>query len=356
MKIKETLKEITPYRGGPSKRDVSQKYGLKEEEIIKLSSNENPLGISERVVEAIRQTDTSTLNIYPDTFTTELRKKLSEELDVAPENLLFGCGCDEVLQIALQALVEKGDEVIIQSPTFPVYESILKPLGAKIKMVPLNSDFSFNLESFLEACEGKNALICNPNNPTGTIVSPEELSAILEVANYLILDETYYLFSGQSSLPLLKKYDNLLICRSFSKDYGLTGLRIGYGVGSPTLLQEMEKIRLPYNINTLAEKAAIAALDDKDFIKKTIETIEDGRKYLTENLKKIGYKTYPSGGNFVLIQVEDSDSFTDSLMQKGISVRNYGRYEGFEKSYVRISVGTPEQNEKLIGALREKEK
>lgn len=353
MKIKDTLKEIRPYRGGQSKRDVSQKYGFREEEVTKLSSNENPLGVSERVAEAIQSTDTSLLSIYPDTLTTGLRTRLSDQLCTPPETLIFGCGCDEVLQIALQALVETGEEVVISSPTFPFYESILRPLGAKLKEVPLNQDFSFNAESFLEESKNKNAIICSPNNPTGTLVSLGDLRTILNSVNCLILDETYYLFSGQSALPLLKEFDNLLICRSFSKDYGLAALRVGYGIGSKNLIQEMEKIRLPYNLSLLAEKAAVAALGDKEFVQRTVKAVEEGRTYLDDALTKMGYKTYPSGGNYLFVQVEDSGAFTDSLMQKGISVRNYGSYPGFEKSYVRISVGTQEQNKKLVAALEE---
>ncbi|MFH1786280.1 MAG: histidinol-phosphate transaminase [archaeon] len=342
MKFRKNIERITPYIGGSERRDV-----------VRLSNNENPLGTSRRAIEAAK--GVGSLALYPDVECRKLRAALAKKLGIEEKRLIVGNGCDDILQILFQVFCGEGDGLVTQYPTFPIYRQLAEVRELKLAEVPLGKGFSFDAGRYLDAISDKTklAVVCNPNNPTGTVVGMGDLRKIAEKANALIVDETYYLFAGCGASELVDEYDNVIIARSLGKDYGLAGARVGYAIASEKVVGQMYKVRLPYSVNEYAQRAAAGALEDDEFIQKTVRAVKGGRTYLERELKRLGLKAYPSGGNFVFVQVDDAKGISLRLMAKGISIRKYGKLRGFEKEYIRISVGTEEQNKRLVAALEE---
>jgi histidinol-phosphate aminotransferase len=355
MEIKTQLRGLSPYQPGKSIEEVKRQYGLAD--IIKLASNENPYGCSPAVKEAImKQLDD--LALYPDGYARLLREKVAAHLGVNEKQLIFGNGSDEVVQIICRAFLSPSTNTVMAAPTFPQYRHNAVIEGAEIREIPL-VDGRHDLEAMLNAIDEQTRIVwvCNPNNPTGTYVNEQELTSFLErVPSHVlvVLDEAYYEYVTANdypqTVPLLRQYDNLMILRTFSKAYGLAALRIGYGIASETLIRDIEPAREPFNTSSVAQAAAVAALDDQAFIRECVKKNKQGLEAFYRFCEENGLRYYPSQANFILIDfgIEGNEVF-QYLLERGIIVRS-GNALGFPTS-VRITVGSEEQTERIITVL-----
>lgn len=355
--VKKEILKVSTYQPGNPIEEVKREYGLKE--VIKLASNENSLGASPNAVRIIKENLTDIYR-YPDANCFYLKQKLASFLNINPEQMVIGNGSDEIIVLTLRAFVNPQDEVIIAEPTFLIYEIQARINQAKIVKVGLKN-FKYDLNKIREAITDKTKIIfiANPDNPTGTYVTKEEVSKFLKTLprNLIVyFDEAYYEFGKEElSYPDTLKYlnrNNIIITRSFSKAYGLAGLRVGYGISNPIIISFLNKVREPFNVNSLAQCAAVSALDDSDFLKKTIQTCKDGKKYLYQNFKRLGLKYVPSATNFVLVDVKmDAKKLTEQMLKKGVIVRDMGAWK--LDSFIRITVGSFEENRSFIQVIEE---
>ncbi|RAK22152.1 histidinol-phosphate aminotransferase [Anoxybacillus vitaminiphilus] len=355
MKVKSQLLQLTPYKPGKPIEEVKKEYGF--EKVIKLASNENPYGSSPKAKEAILQS-LNDLAIYPDGYSRALREKLAKHLGVNETQIIFGNGSDEVVQIICRAFLEAGTNTVMATPTFPQYRHNAVIENAEVREIPLVHG-NHDLESMLQAIDENTRVvwICNPNNPTGTYVREHELLSFLEKVPkhvLVVVDEAYYEYvqaeDYPQTVPLLNEYDNLMILRTFSKAYGLAALRVGYGIAGETLIRQMEPAREPFNTSVLAQAAALAALDDQEFIKDCVEKNKRGLEQFYRFCDEHQLKYYYSEGNFILIDfgIEGNEVF-QYLLERGIIVRS-GNALGFPTS-VRITIGTEVQNKEILAAL-----
>lgn len=356
MKPKANIVNLPVYQPGKPVEEVKRELGLSE--VIKLASNENPYGCSPQAKEAIIA-ELSNLSVYPDGSASELTAELAASLGVNKDQIIFGCGSDEIIALITRAFLDRGDETIMADQTFSVYKSNADIEDAVSIEVPL-VDGKHDLDAMLAAITDKTKImwICNPNNPTGTIVSEEEFVRFIDAVPasvMVVLDEAYYEYVMDSSYPesmkLLERYNNLVILRTFSKIYGLASLRIGYGIGQAETIKYINQVREPFNTGRPAQAAAKAALRDQDFVEKCRQNNAEGIRYFQQEFDRMGLQYFPAHGNFVMVDVRTSgkDVF-QSLLSKGIIVRpGFSRYP----SYIRVSVGTPEQNQAFIGVLEQ---
>jgi histidinol-phosphate aminotransferase len=357
MRWKKQLLTLTPYQPGKSIDEVKRKYNL--DKIVKLASNENPYGCSEKVLTALQESQPS-MAIYPDGYATSLRESLAPFLNVKPEELIFGNGSDEIIQIISRALLGQDSNTVMAAPTFPQYRHNAIIEGAEIREISL-IDGEHDLKGMLSAIDDKTNVVwvCSPNNPTGTYISEGDLVRFLDqVPSHVlvVLDEAYHEYvvaeDYYDSVELSRKYQNLIVLRTFSKIYGLAALRVGYGIANPSIIRALEPAREPFNLNSFAQLAARVALEDKEFVEQTKEKTRKGLGQFYEFCKSNGLFYYPSQGNFILIDFKiDADQVFQYLLEKGYIVRS-GRALGFPTS-VRITVGTTEQNEGLLNAVSE---
>ncbi len=353
--VRKNILEIIPYIAGKPIEETKRELGLKE--VIKLASNENPLGISSKVIAAIKK-NVSGINRYPDSRGFYLKKKLSQRLNVELANIVLGNGSDELIDIVVKTFVENDENIITADITFLEYEIITLILGRGVIKVPLK-DFKYDLEAIKKKINNKTKLIfiSNPNNPTGTYVTKYEIEEFIKGLPenvLLVLDEAYDAFVDAKDFPRGLEYinrKNVIVLKTFSKAYGLAGLRIGYALANQTLVSYMERARQPFNVNAIAQVAAIAALDDRDFLMKTRKIILEGKKYLSDCLAKSGISYVKSVANFILVNVGRNgiDVFKE-LLKFGIIVRDMDQY-GL-KNFIRVTVGTQRENKKFIKALR----
>ncbi|EST56040.1 histidinol-phosphate aminotransferase [Brevibacillus panacihumi W25] len=357
MQPKQRILNAPVYQPGKPIEDVKREYGLTE--VIKLASNENPYGCSPKAKEAIvAQLDN--LAIYPDGASLQLRWDLSEFLGVKPEQLIFGNGSDENLLMIARAFLSEGTNTVMAKPTFSQYRSNAIIEGAELIEVPLK-DGVHDLEAMAAAVNEQTRVVwvCNPNNPSGTIVTTAELEAFLKKVPkevLVVLDEAYYEYvvdpEYPQTVPMLADYPNLIILRTFSKIYGLATMRVGYGIASEEIVSALEHVREPFNTGTLGQAAARAALHDQEFVVSCREKNRAGMKQLTDRFDEWGLQYYPSQTNFVLVNLnQDSNEVFKKLLSHGIIVRS-GSALG-HPGYQRITIGTAEQNEKLLRALEE---
>jgi histidinol-phosphate aminotransferase len=351
------LKSLPVYLPGRPIEEVARELGLAPEAIIKLASNENPLGPSRLAVAALRKA-VAGVNLYPDGSAFYLKQKLAARLGLTPAHLLLGNGSNEVLEVLGHALLSPDTEVVVSQYCFAVYPIVTALFGAKLVSVPAKN-YGHDLEAMLAAITPKTALVfvANPNNPTGTAVSPEALAGFLNRVPpqvVVALDEAYVEFL-ERPLDLVKEIregsrTNVILMRTFSKIYGLAGLRLGYGIGAPIFIAELEKIRQPFNVNVLAQAAALAALDDQAHADRTRRVTTRGLKFYAREFRKLGLEFVPSSANFILVRVGEGARVFDQLQKAGVIVRPMASYDLPE--WVRISIGTPKQNERCLAALK----
>ena len=351
---------IAPYQAGKPIEELAREFGLDPAQIVKLASNENPLGMPESARLAIVAA-TAHLGRYPDPAGFELKQALSARWSVPQNWLTLGNGSNDILELVASALLEPGSSVVYAQHAFVVYRLATQARGARHLVVPAK-DFGHDLPAMLEAIDGTTRVvfIANPNNPTGTYLPNAQLEAFLEAVAQrhgtrvtVVLDEAYNEFlepeQRVDSVGLVKRYANLLVSRSFSKAYGLAGLRVGYAIAQPTLTDLMNRVRQPFNVNSLAQAAAIAALKDTDFLAKSFTVNREGKAQLQQGFAKLGLTFVPSYANFVLVKVGDAARVNLELLKRGVIVRPVAG-DGLPE-WLRVSIGLPHENQKFLEAL-----
>jgi len=349
------LDQLPVYQPGRPIEEIARLYGLAPNAIVKLASNENPLGPSPRALEALRAAVES-VHLYPDGHAFALRERLAAKLGVSTEQIVLGNGSNEVLELVGHAWLRPGVDVVVSRYCFAVYPLVTQLFGARLITVP-DRNHAHDLPAMRAALtpQTRVVFIANPNNPTGTCATPDELRQFVASVPpdvLIVLDEAYieYLDQPADFLPEIRSgRPNLLLVRTFSKIYGLAGLRIGYGIGHPDLVAALEKVREPFNVNRAAQAAALAALDDEAHVEQTRALNRAGLRQLAEGCTALGLNYVPSAANFLLVRVGDAQAVFESMLRQGVIVRPMGAYELPE--WIRISVGRPEENERCLRAL-----
>jgi len=353
------LDSIKPYVPGKPIEDVKREYGL--DDVIKLASNENPYGVSPNALAAMKAS-LCRLNKYPDGAGYELRAALAAHFHVDMDQVAIGNGADDLIQELSMAYLEDGDEVVISRSSFPMYDIYASAMRARLVKTPLTDDLGIDLEAMADAITERTKLVyvCNPNNPTGTIVGADDIDAFIRriPENVLVvLDEAYFEMVDSTDYPESLSYvregrTNVFVMRTFSKVYGLAGIRVGYGFAHPEIVSTMLRIKPPFNVNVLAQTAGIAALTDVAFVSESVDGNKAGRQYLTREFDRLELSYAESHTNFVLVNIGPSaPAVQQQLLERGIIVRPCVGYELPE--YLRVSIGTMEQNARFIRTLRE---
>jgi len=355
------VRGIAPYVAGKPISEVAREFGLDEARIVKLASNENPLGMPESAQAAMGRA-AAELGRYPDSNAFELKAALAARYGVPAEWITLGNGSNDILEMAAHAFVEKGQSVVYSQYSFAVYALATQGLGARAIVVPAVK-YAHDLEAMLAAIEDDTRLvfIANPNNPTGTFIGAAALEAFLERVPkrvVVVLDEAYteYLDDAHryDSLAWVRRYPNLMVSRTFSKAFGLAGLRVGFAIAPPELTDLLNRLRQPFNVNTVAQAAAVAALNDTAFLEKSAVLNAAGYRRLTEAFDALGIEYVPSFGNFVLVRVGDDDAagarVNLALLKQGVIVRPVGNY-GLPR-WLRVTIGLPHENEAFLAALQ----
>ncbi len=353
IQVPEHIKGIKPYVPGKPIEELERELGI--EKSIKLASNENPAGPSPLAVSALRK-GINDLNRYPDGNCHYLREALSEKLKVMPEEIIFGNGSNEIIELAVRTFLNPGDEAIMAYPSFVVYSTIVQAVNGRGITVPLK-EWRHDLDAMASEITDKTRIvfIANPNNPTGTINTKAEMDSFMKQIPgdlLVIVDEAYFEYVSSldypESLQYLGEGRDMLILRTFSKIYGLAGLRIGYGISNAGLVSGMEKVRQPFNVNSLAQMAALAALDDKGHVEKSREINERGKEYLYTEFRSMGINYLPTEANFIYLTFDEEIAVRlyNGLLKEGVIVRPMG------PCGMRITIGLPEENERLTEALR----
>jgi histidinol-phosphate aminotransferase len=354
---KKQINDLPVYQPGKPIEEVKKEFNLTE--VIKLASNENPFGSSPRATEAAIHA-CSNLAIYPDGAGSELRQTIANFYGLTVEQVILGNGSDEVVQMINRTYLSEGTNTITADPTFPMYKINADIEGADVIEVPLK-DGVHDLQEMKNRIDENTRVVwvCNPNNPSGTYNTQEEVVSFLEgVPSHVlvVLDEAYYEYATAAdypdSIPLLEKYSNIIILRTFSKIYGLAALRIGYGIASPSIIDLINRVREPFNANRVAQAAGIGALSDQEYVVNCREKNRVGLEQFYQAFDQMNLDYYPSQGNFILVNTgRPGNEVFGELLKQGLIVRS-GQALGFP-TYVRITVGTEEQNKKIISALQE---
>ncbi len=360
LQIPENIQSITPYPPGKPLDELEREYGVKNS--IKLASNENPWGPSPKAVNAIQKA-LGYLNRYPDGSGYYLTQGIARHFGVMPEEVVLGSGSNEVIEFLVKAFVGRDEEVITSHPSFLMYQKFVQVRGGKNIVLPLKN-MAHDMKRILASITGRTRLIFldNPNNPTGTYINPVDLYTFLsKVPEHVIvvLDEAYVDFMNMNYqvdiYSLIKNRDGrcpVVSLRTFSKAYGLAGLRVGFGLMAKEIADCLHKVRQPFNVNSLAQVAALAALEDTEFFKQTIAKTINGRNYLMREVEAIGCKSYPSETNFFLIDVRgDANALYAAMLYKGVIVRSMAAY-GFPQC-IRITVGTDDENARFLRSFYE---
>lgn len=362
MYVSKEILNLVPYSPGKPVEETQREYGL--EQVYKLASNENPLGVGAKVKEALMRA-INDVNRYPDASFYEMKSILAKYYAVKEDRLTFGNGSNELIDLLIRIYCEPGDSILTSEHAFIAYKLCAQGARVATKEVPMGKDLRFNLEEISKQIEESNKVrlvfIANPNNPTGTYVTESEIEQLLaqhkDNENILfILDEAYNEFVREKdypdSLKLIKKYNNLVVMRTLSKVYGLAGLRVGALIAPPEVIDLVNRVRNPFNVNSLAQVAAIAAVSDQDYLKASQKVIWEGLDFFMEEFSKMGVKYWPSQANFILFDCgRPGAEVFQELLKKGVIMRPVTGY-GLPHC-LRLSVGVPEENQRAIKALAE---
>jgi len=350
-----TLDRITPYEAGTPLEVLAAESGLSS--LVRLSANEHPVGPSPRVIEAIAE-EARRIHLYPDGGASRLRGALAERLGVSPDQIILGNGGDELLALLAWAALDPGDEVVIPHPSFEPYTTVVAIAGAEARLSPL-ARYETDLDDALRRVTDrtKAVILCSPHNPAATIIRRQPLEAFLKTLGpdspLVVLDEAYRDFCDDPDYPdgvaLVPAHPRLIVMRTFSKIAGLAGARIGYAIGAVDVIERLNRVRAPYNVNRLGQVAAVAALEDREYWEWTRRTVIEERAFLSRELARRGYRFPPSQANFLLVKVGDAAAVRARLLRAGLLVRD-GAAVGFP-GHLRISVGTHEVNERLLAVL-----
>jgi histidinol-phosphate aminotransferase len=357
VKIRDAVLGLKAYQAGKPIDEVKRELGLND--IIKMASNENPLGCSEEVKKVITQL-AGGVNLYPDAANYELKKALSENVGVDSKHIFCGTGSDLLIRGICSLVVDPGDETIMPEVSFQRYEDSTQLMGGKTIKIPMKNH-SLDINAMVDAINEKTKIIwiCSPNNPTGPIVTKDELFSVLDRIPkdvIIVMDEAYREFVTDERypdlIPLLEKYENMIILRTFSKAYGLAGLRLGYGIAGEEITKYMNAVIGPFDINIIAQAAAVAALRDKEFLNQAVAENTRGKHYFYEEFKRMGLEYIITETNFIMVNLaaDDKEVF-NQLLRRGIIIRP-GHLFGMN-GWLRISIGTMEQNKRFIKELED---
>jgi histidinol-phosphate aminotransferase len=360
--VNPSLQSLPVYQPGRPIEEVARELGLDPGTIIKVASNENPLGPSRLALAAMKKVLPS-LNLYPDGNAFYLKQKLAAKLAVTPANVAFGNGSNEIIELLGHVLLGgtangAQPEVVVSQYCFAVYPIVTALFGAKLVVVPAKN-YGHDLDGILAAITPNTRLVfvANPNNPTGTVVPPAKLSEFVRSVPsnvVLAMDEAYIEFMSEplDLLPVVRdgSQPNLILMRTFSKIYGLAGLRLGYGIAHPDLIDLLEKVRQPFNINALVQAGALAALDDAAHVEKSRKLNFRGQKFFTRAFKKLKREYVASAANFILVRVGEGQRVFEAMQRQGVITRPMGGYQ--LPDWIRISIGTPKQNARCLAALQ----
>ena len=354
---RDAIKDIIPYEPGKPISEVQREYGLTD--VIKLASNENPLGPSPKAMQAVREA-LNDVNRYPDGGCYHLKQKLSERLNVSPSQLVIGNGSVELVELVTEAFVGEGDEVVIGRQAFFKYRIAVQIMNGVIVWAEM-PNLTHNADEMLSKVTDRTKVlfIANPNNPTGTLILKDQVALLMDrLPDHVVVvfDEAYYDYRDPAiypeTLPYVLEGRNVIIFRSLSKSYGLAGLRVGYAITTEPLARAMNGVREAFNISSLAQIAAAAALDDEEFLQKGLRLNKEGKQYFYRELERIGLEYVKSAANFILIKVPvPGRELFRELLKKGVVVRPVDGYD--LPDYIRVSIGLPEENERFFAELED---
>ena len=346
------IRNLKMYEGVDPMEVLAQRAGIPPDRVIRLNGNENPYGPSPKLAEALGRY--KLYNLYPDPEQRQLRDTLSAYLGVGPEHIVAGNGSDELIDLILRMFLGPGEKIIDPVPTFGMYSLCARICGGEVVSVPRDASFEIDVEGTKLALDSrtKAILFASPNNPTGNIVQPWQVRELLETGILVVADETYFEFCGETVLPLMHEYPNLVVLRTFSKWAGLAGLRIGLGVMDPDLAKVMMAVKPPYNVNLAAEIALTASLEDREGLIERVNAIVAERERMFSLLKELpGLQPFPSQANFILCRLPQGrgQQVFEALAQRGIFLRYFSGER--LRDFVRISVGLPHETDALISAM-----
>ena len=353
------LDAVRSYVPGKPIEEVMREHGI--DDVVKLASNENPLGVSPKALSAMREA-LEHVNLYPDSASHDLRAAIAERFGLSIDRVAVGGGADDLILELSMAYLEDGDEVVISRSSFPVYDIYVAAMRAKLVKTPLAPGYQVDLDAMADAITDRTKIVvvCNPNNPTGTIITADELDAFVRCVPedvLIVVDEAYVEMVDSEAFPDAMAYvrdghPNVLVLRTFSKVYGLAGIRLGYAFGAPEVIASLHRVKNIFNVSVVAQAAGIAALRDEEFVKESVRANAVARRYLCRAFDRLGLEHAESHTNFVLVRVgPNAGRIYERLLERGIIVRPCAQYDLPE--FLRISIGTAEQNERLIGALEE---
>jgi threonine-phosphate decarboxylase len=362
--VNSNIKNLKPCVHGGEVHDAASKTGIKQEDLLDFSSSVNPLGTSRKALEAA-QAAFGQVAAYPDSTSLELRKVIAQHYGVTKNNIIVGNGSTELMYLFAESFLTKGDTAVMPAPTFGEYEGAVRKTGADIRFIKLGSDMKLDVNAFIEGMKGtKMAFICNPNNPTSLLTPTNQLKRILDAALeqdiLVFLDEDFLEFvEGEQKLSMIgsiEKYPNLFILRSFTKLFGLTGLRVGYGIANPEIINVLLCAKIPWNVNCLAQAAAVVALNDDEHLQQTYKLIAEEKAYLQEGLSKVkGFKMYAPVANFFFIDIRGTGltalELTKRMLAEGIMIRDCASFKGLDQYYIRVAVKLHNENVRLLKAL-----
>jgi len=362
--VRDRVKSLKPYVPGKSKEEIIRKYNLNPEDIIKLGSNENPWGCSKKIKEELLR-EIGNLHQYPEPVNPVLMEELGNFLDVPRENIIVGGdGADEIIDTLMRTFVDVGDEVIIPIPTFTQYRVSAHIHGANIRYGRYNKkkDFKLDVDSILDNITERTKIIflCTPNNPTGNPIERKDIKKILESTEALVVVDHAYIEYSKDIYNVTKwalDYENLLILRTFSKIFGLAGARVGYGVANEEVINYMMRVKPVFSLTRLSQICTIAALRDREFFFYSRERGIESREILYRGLKKFKeLKVYPSEANYLLVEIRNdmtSGEFCEELLKRGVIVRDCKSFEGLDGEYIRVSIGTFEEDRRFLEILKD---
>lgn len=355
--VSQDIASMTPYAPGRPWRDLAKELGLKAEELLMLHANENPLGPSPKAKAAAAH-HLEEVHLYPDGGGTWLREKLAERHQVSVDQICLGNGSNELIEMLVRTFVGHGETIVTAWPSFVVYRLAAQAAGREVLFAPLRND-RYDLATMASLVDRRTKLvfIANPNNPTGTYVTKKQLASFLDRiprSVIVVLDEAYFEYAVAEDYPNglvdFRGHPRLVVLRTFSKIYGLAGLRVGYGVMDPTMVHFLDCVRQPYNVNSVAQAAAIAALDDEEHLRTSVRTVRDGMAELEKGLRALGLTTIPSQANFLLARLDrEASQVVAELRTQGILVRDMRGYD--LPDTIRLTVGTRAMNLKVLAAL-----
>lgn len=320
---------------------------------LRMDTSTNPLGCNPAARRAIMECADMDLDQYPSTYSDGLRDELARFYSLDRDNFIVGNGSDEMLDILFKTFMEPGETVITAYPAYSLHGFFVRINGGKVTQIDLDEDFQLDVEG-INSAKGKMVIICTPNNPTSNLLRAEDVRAVVEGCDRpVVVDEAYGEFAGESFMPLVDRYENLIVTRTFSKAYGLAGMRVGYMASNLEMANVMQTVKIPYSLNRVSERVAVASLQDQTYVRQSVDTVNRERRHLNDGLTSLGFHVFPSEANFILFRSpRESSQLVSRLADKGVLIRDFGRLRRLENC-VRTTIGTREMNDQLLAKLGE---